>query len=208
MFSQVVTFVHSVLTAEERLGLRRVLVLCPNNVILNWMNEFNVWLSRSSNVDQLDLLSKVTCVAREKTPEGRLQTVEKWFNDGGVLIMGYDLFRLLASAESIHAAKVHQYYLTQNVEGVKPPKVQLSEDQRRSLASYLLRPGPDLVVCDEGHLLKNEETKLFKCLNSVRTRRRVVLTGTPLQNNLKEYHCMVQFVKPNLLGTLKEFTNR
>lgn len=98
-----------------------------------------------------------------------------------------------------------------NYSGSKRSLLKESEQEVKRLqeiiAKCLLTPGPDLVVCDEGHLIKNQAGATNKAITKIETRRRIILTGTPVQNNLNEYYAMVDWIKPALLGTVKEFNN-
>lgn len=66
----------------------------------------------------------------------------------------------------------------------------------------------DLLVCDEAHRLKNSENQTSRALNSLPVKRRILLTGTPMQNDLQEFYAMVDFTNPGILGTLEEFRRR
>ncbi|KAL6765798.1 SNF2 family N-terminal domain-containing protein [Haematococcus lacustris] len=64
----------------------------------------------------------------------------------------------------------------------------------------------DLLVCDEGHRLKAiGGNKTIDALMQLRCPRRVLLTGTPIQNNLQEFYALLSFVAPDLLGTAAAF---
>lgn len=63
----------------------------------------------------------------------------------------------------------------------------------------------DLLICDEAHRLKNDATLTNRALDSLECRRRVLLSGTPLQNHLDEFYAMVDFCNPGVLGTPGEF---
>ena len=65
-----------------------------------------------------------------------------------------------------------------------------------------------MIVCDEAHTLKNPKSGLSKALNAIRTPYRIALTGTPLQNNLTEYHTMISFVRPGLIGDRLSFEKK
>lgn len=56
------------------------------------------------------------------------------------------------------------------------------------------------VVLDEGHMLKNMQSQRYQALMKVKARRRLLLTGTPLQNNLLELMSLLSFVMPCMFG--------
>ncbi|GAB0495847.1 hypothetical protein MMPV_007154 [Pyropia vietnamensis] len=66
--------------------------------------------------------------------------------------------------------------------------------------------GCGLLVCDEGHRLKaSGGNKTIAALSALRCNRRVILTGTPVQNDLEEFFAMCSFVNPACLGSLQSF---
>lgn len=52
----------------------------------------------------------------------------------------------------------------------------------------------DLLICDEGHVLKNRETKLYEAVKMFKTTKRILLTGTPIQNNLQECRFWIHLI--------------
>lgn len=65
--------------------------------------------------------------------------------------------------------------------------------------------GIDIVIADEGHRLKTATNKSAAAIKSLNTERRVILSGTPIQNDLAEFHTMVDFVNPGLLEKYTTF---
>ena len=67
---------------------------------------------------------------------------------------------------------------------------------------------PDVVICDEGHELKNRKIQLYKHLERMKTKKRIMLTGTPIQNNIMEFYNIVNFAKPGILDSEANFRLR
>lgn len=64
----------------------------------------------------------------------------------------------------------------------------------------------DIVVADEGHRLKSVSgNKTIDALQALGAGRKILLSGTPLQNNLSELFAMVDFVRPGSLGSISSF---
>lgn len=209
---QVISFIDILL---RHTGAKTVLAIVPVNTLQNWLAEFNLWLPAAESLppdtDPAQVLPRIFKVHilndEHKTTVARAKVVEEWTRDGGVLLMGYEMYRLLSLKKSFVTGRKRK-----SKKPAGPVIIDLDEEDRqqelmKGIERALSRPGPDVVICDEGHRIKNCHASTSQALKNIRSRRRVVLTGYPLQNNLIEYWCMVDFVRPDFLGTRQEFSN-
>ncbi|KAM3290099.1 protein CHROMATIN REMODELING 20 [Capsicum chacoense] len=116
--------------------------------------------------------------------ERRVELLQKWRSKGGVFLISYNAFRNLSLGKHIK-----DRYVAKEI-------------------CQILQHGPDILVCDEAHIIKNTRADVTQALKQVKCQRRIALTGSPLQNNLMEYYCMVDFVREGFLGSSHEFRNR
>ncbi|KAL4956810.1 SNF2 family N-terminal domain-containing protein [Aspergillus filifer] len=65
--------------------------------------------------------------------------------------------------------------------------------------------GVDIVIADEGHRLKTLQNKSGQAIQSLNAKKRIILSGTPIQNDLKEFFAAVDLVNPGILGSFKSF---
>ena len=61
------------------------------------------------------------------------------------------------------------------------------------------------IVLDEGHRIKNDETQITATCCKLKARFKVVLTGTPIQNNLSEMYCLLHYMMPTIFDMSDKF---
>ncbi|CCX34245.1 Similar to Helicase ARIP4; acc. no. A4IHD2 [Pyronema omphalodes CBS 100304] len=79
---------------------------------------------------------------------------------------------------------------------------------RQTVASDLgkiLLEGPNIIVADEAHTIKNKGSQISKATSLFNSRSRIAMTGSPLSNNLEEYWTLIEWIDPGYLGPLNEF---
>jgi DNA repair and recombination protein RAD54 and RAD54-like protein len=111
-----------------------------------------------------------------------------------VLLISYDNLR--RHIKSFHTAyKNYQRNVT-----LLTPELDISSHPYNNVC--------ELLICDEAHKLKNSESQLSSSLFTLPAKKRILLSGTPMQNELSEFYTMANFCNPNVLGTASEFRRR
>jgi TATA-binding protein-associated factor len=86
----------------------------------------------------------------------------------------------------------------------------MSYDILRNDVDNILSAQPiwNYCVLDEGHVIKNKKTQITKAVKMIKANHRLILSGTPIQNNVLELWSLFDFLMPGFLGTEKEFNQK
>lgn len=126
--------------------------------------------------------------------------LDKWLGKGAVGVFALD--GRSSKAETITNLR---RWIDAKGRNVTLPVMIVSYETLRTLTAELANCEIGLLVCDEGHRLKNGESLTFTTLTSLKVQRRVILSGTPIQNDLSEYFSLLNFANPDFLGSKADF---
>uniref|UniRef100_A0A669C7M8 Chromodomain helicase DNA binding protein 5 n=1 Tax=Oreochromis niloticus TaxID=8128 RepID=A0A669C7M8_ORENI len=158
------------------------LVSAPLSTIINWEREFEMWAP--------DFY--VVTYTGDKDSRAIIRENEFTFEDSAVK-SGRKVFRMKKDTPIKFHVLLTSYEL-------------ITIDQ-----AILSSVTWACLVVDEAHRLKNNQSKFFRILNGYKIYYKLLLTGTPLQNNLEELFHLLNFLTPerfnNLEGFLEEFAD-
>ncbi|KAK2908393.1 DNA repair and recombination protein RAD54-like [Channa argus] len=134
--------------------------------------------------------------------------VRNWYNEVGKWLGGRVTPVAIDGGSKNEIDRQLVNFISQHGLRVPTPILIISYETFRLHAEVLHKGKVGLVICDEGHRLKNSDNQTYQALNAMSAQRRVLISGTPIQNDLLEYFSLVHFVNAGILGTAQEFKKR
>lgn len=165
-----------------------IIVVAPATVMKQWVNEFHTWwppfrvsILHTSGSGMIDL-------GRESREEDELMSAAPRS------IGNKPLTKAQKSAKNIVDRVIEEgHILVTTYSGLQ------------TYAELLIPIDWEYAVLDEGHKIRNPNTAITIYCKELRTANRIILSGTPMQNNLVELWSLFDFVFPMRLGTLVNF---
>ena len=131
--------------------------------------------------------------------------VKNWYNEFGKWLGSRVTALAIANESKEKTTESLTNFMANRSSRSGAPVLIISYETFRLYSHILNTSEVGMVLCDEGHRLKNCENQTYQALMGLQTKRRVLLSGTPIQNDLTEYYSLLHFVNPGMLGTTSEF---
>ena len=172
------------LSTEATKKPHSVIILTPVSVLQTWKSEFAKWSP-----------SLPLFIYYELAKHARQRALFSVQSRGGILLTTYNM--LVSGIRDIAADQLHRPELSSWLSANTP-----KDDSLAHLKSFTY----DYVVLDEAHRIKNPSTQIAKAVRFLDCRHRLLLTGTAVQNNLRELWSLFDFTHSGrLLGSQKTF---
>lgn len=179
-----------------------VLVVCPATVLKQWCAEFQKWWPAFRTVILHSIGEGLNGKKRKKNTDEFGYPVEDLEEDDEIDDDLQDYDKVKTIGKTIENKTVRD--LINRI--VKDGHIILTTYAGvRIYSQYLLPVKWGYVVLDEGHKIRNPDSYITITCKQLRTPNRIILSGTPIQNNLVELWSLFDFVFPGKLGTLPVF---
>ncbi|XP_078170989.1 chromatin remodeling 1 [Carex rostrata] len=131
-----------------------------------------------------------------------LSTLSNWVSE--VARFAPSLSAIIYHGNKYERADIRRKHMPKQI-GPEFPLVVTSYEMALFDARFLSQYQWKYVVVDEGHRLKNTKCKLMQELRRIPMENKLLLTGTPLQNNLAELWSLLNFILPDIFSSQTEF---
>uniref|UniRef100_A0A915EBH9 DNA repair and recombination protein RAD54-like n=1 Tax=Ditylenchus dipsaci TaxID=166011 RepID=A0A915EBH9_9BILA len=160
-----------------------------------------LWTLLRQSPEAKPTISKVIIVCPSSLVKNWDKEIAKWLG-GRVNSLPID------SGKKEDIIKNLEAFMQQMAKRNPTPVIIISYETFRLYIDILHKSEIGLVICDEGHRLKNSENQTYQALSGLKCTRRVLISGTPIQNDLLEYYSLVNFINPGMLGSANEFRKK
>ncbi|GKY92507.1 hypothetical protein MPSEU_000221000 [Mayamaea pseudoterrestris] len=162
------------------------LITVPKSTLSNWMNELKRWCP------------VLRVVKFHGSREEREYMIDNYFTDQAA---SHDGFRPDKQIMNEHGELVDDNTNNPRPWDVCVTTYEIANQERKTLQKFAWK----YLVIDEAHRLKNDASMFSKTVRSFRASNRLLLTGTPLQNNLHELWALLNFLLPDIFSSSEQF---
>lgn len=175
-----------------------ILVVCPATVMKQWCNEFHTWWPPFRTI----ILHSIGAgMSKSNITEEDLESMLMNSNYGD---FSYDDYEKKKKTKTSLESRISVNKLVEKV--INDGHVLITTYVGLRLhADALLDVKWGYAILDEGHKIRNPDSDISLTCKQLKTNNRIILSGTPIQNNLTELWSLFDFIYPGKLGTLPVF---
>ncbi|CAJ1779559.1 unnamed protein product [Sphenostylis stenocarpa] len=184
-------------------------IIAPSNILLTWEDELRKWNIgipfHNLNNPELSgnelVINEVDWSGTQRQNKDAIRMVKlcSWYKEKSILLISYNLYEKLAGATTEDYGEKDK-----NNGKMKNKKRARTGEYIESGMGKVLRDYPGLLVLDEGHTPRNQNSYIWKVLSESRTQKRILLSGTPFQNNFLELYNILCLMKPSFPDSIPQ----